>query len=193
MLIFSDYLMQNNTFLWNNINSQNYSCILVCSTENIRICMFSILVTNKFSRDLTSFSTNDKYRRFFIGLYIRLYIKVHIRLQVLSVCIKEELLKKKKKKSWFFFLTNGHEITGWHLPLQVIPVRLLHVRIQTAPSINGRPKINVAWKLCSKTVTAQFKVWPSENGGVRWKNYFMPCTKANNTVQRDFQLIFLYI
>lgn len=103
------------------------------------------------------------------------------------------MYKKKnclKKKSCFFFLTNGHEITGWHLPLQVIPVRLLHVRIQTAPSINGRPKINVAWKLCSKTVTAQFKVWPSENGGVRWKNYFMPCTKANTTVQRDFQLIF---
>lgn len=112
-----------------------------------------------------------------------------------ALCMyKEELLEKKKeKKSCFSFLTNGHEITGWHLPLQVIPVRLLHVRIQTAPSINGRPKINVAWKLCSKTVTAQFKVWPSENGGVRWKNYFMPCIKANNTVQRDFQLIFIYI
>lgn len=111
-----------------------------------------------------------------------------------SLCTKEELLKKKKKRAvFFFFLTNGHEITGWHLPLRVIPVRLLHVRIQTAPSINGRPKINVAWKLCSETVTAQFKVWPSENGGVRWKNYFMPCTKANNTVQRDFQLISFYI
>lgn len=125
----------------------------------------------------------------FIGLSICMYIKKHIYLQVLSICIKE--LLQKKKKHCFFFLTNGHEITGWHLPLQVIPVRLLHVRIQTAPSINGRPKINVAWKLCSKTVTAQFKVWPSENGGVRWKNYFMPCTKANNTVQRDFQLIYI--
>lgn len=78
----------------------------------------------------------------------------------------------------------------WHAALRVTPVRLLHVRAQTAPSITRSPKINGACKLCSKTVTAQFKVWPSESGGLRWKDYFMPCTKANATVQRDLPLIF---
>lgn len=120
------------------------------------------------------------------------FIKQHSYLQVLPMYKRRTALKKKKS---CFFLSDkrawNNRLTS--LPLRVIPVRLLHVRIQTAPSINGRPKINVAWKLCSETVTAQFQVWPSENGGVRWKNYFMPCTKANNTVQRDFQLIFLYM
>lgn len=111
-------------------------------------------------------------------------------------CLKQKKAKKKEKKgkkSCFFFLTNGHEIRGRHVPVQVTAARLLRVTIPTAPSINGSPKINVAWKLCSKTVTAQLKGWPSENHGLRWKNYFMPCTKANTTVQRDLQLIFLVI
>lgn len=151
------------------------------------------MVTNKYSRYRNRSSTNEKYMcDFYRTLYMYVYQKAHLPTSTLYMYKRRTALKKKKKKRHcFFFLTNGHEITGWHLPLQVIPVRLLHVRIQTAPSINGRPKINVAWKLCSKTVTAQFKVWPSENGGVRWKNYFMPCTKANNTVQRDFQLIYI--
>lgn len=159
--------------------SQNYRCTLVCWTENIRIWTSSILVTNKISRDLTRSSINGKYIFFLMTLYMYAYQRACPPTSALCMY-----------KSCFFCLTNGPEMRGWHVALQVIPVRLLHVRTQTAPSITGSPKINGAWKLCSKTVTAQFKVWPSENGGVRWKNYFMPCTKANATVQRDLLLIF---
>lgn len=88
----------------------------------------------------------------------------------------------------FSFLTNGHEIGGWHLPMQVIHVSLLHVRIQTAPSINGRPKINVARKLCGRAATAQFRVWPSKNGGVRWKIISWPVLKPTIQFEEIFSV-----
>ena len=136
-----------------------------------------------------------KYTHYsYVPLCVNILYKYHILsapipiLSIVHSCILSlrQPRTEQPEQTLLSFLTNGHEITGWHLPPQVIQVGLLHVRIQTAPSINSRPKINVAWKFCSKTVTAQFKVWPSRNGGVRWK--IISCPAPKPTIQ--FEEIF---
>lgn len=90
----------------------------------------------------------------------------------------------------FSYTANRHEISGWHMPPQVIQVRQ-HVRIQTGPSITNRPGISL-----SKTARAQSNGWPSKYWDC-WQEekeigkIFHALHPGYNGAQKDLQINFI--